>query len=46
MAAGKKRITIRPATWERLAMPQTFDVNPASEHALFIKLFITNGGGW
>jgi len=22
------------------------NVNPTSEHALFLRLFITNGGGW
>jgi hypothetical protein len=22
------------------------NVNPTSEHALYLKLFITNGGGW
>jgi hypothetical protein len=21
-------------------------VNPTSEHAIFLKLFVTNGGGW
>ncbi len=27
-------------------MPQTVNVNPTSEHALYLKLFVTNGGGW
>jgi hypothetical protein len=22
------------------------NVNPTSEHALYLRLFITNGGGW
>jgi hypothetical protein len=22
------------------------NANPTSEHALYLKLFITNGGGW
>jgi hypothetical protein len=25
---------------------QTVSVNPTSEHALFLRLFITTGGGW
>jgi len=28
------------------AMPQLVNVNPTSEHELYLKLFITNGGGW
>ncbi len=27
-------------------MQRSIDVNPTSEHELYIKLFITNGGGW
>jgi len=27
-------------------MPQVVHVNPVSEHALYLRLFITNGGGW
>jgi hypothetical protein len=27
-------------------MQHRIDVNPTSEHELYIKLFITNGGGW
>jgi len=27
-------------------MGQTHNVNPITEHALFLRLFITNGGGW
>jgi hypothetical protein len=28
------------------AMRVSINVNPTSEHSLFIRLFITNGGGW
>jgi hypothetical protein len=28
------------------AVPQLVNVNPTSEHELYLKLFITNGGGW
>jgi hypothetical protein len=28
------------------AMPQLVNVNPTSEHAIFLRLFVTNGGGW
>jgi hypothetical protein len=28
------------------AMPQIANVNPTSEHALFLQLFVTNAGGW
>jgi len=24
----------------------SINVNPTSEHELYLKLFITNGGGW
>lgn len=27
-------------------MSQTTNVNPITEHAIFLRLFITNGGGW
>jgi len=27
-------------------MPQSINVNPTSEHELYLKLFVTNGGGW
>lgn len=27
-------------------MQLNINVNPTSEHALYLKLFITNGGGW
>ena len=27
-------------------MGQRDDVNPITEHALFLRLFLTNGGGW
>jgi hypothetical protein len=27
-------------------MGQTSSVNPTSEHALYLQLFVTNGGGW
>lgn len=27
-------------------MPLNVTVNPTSQHELFLKLFITNGGGW
>jgi hypothetical protein len=29
-----------------IRMGQTYNVNPITEHALFLRLFITNGGGW
>jgi hypothetical protein len=29
-----------------LVMMSTPNVNPTSEHELYLKLFITNGGGW
>ena len=29
-----------------VVMGQTANVNPISEHELFLRLFITNGGGW
>jgi hypothetical protein len=29
-----------------LTMSQTVDVNPTSEHRLFLRLFVTTGGGW
>jgi len=25
---------------------QLVNVNPTSEHGLYLRLFITNGGGW
>jgi len=28
------------------AMCFNINVNPTSEHELYLKLFITNGGGW
>jgi hypothetical protein len=27
-------------------MQPLINVNPTSEHELFLKLFVTNGGGW
>ena len=27
-------------------MRQLVNVNPTSEHAIYLRLFITNGGGW
>jgi hypothetical protein len=33
------------ATGER-TMSQQVNVNPTSEHAIYLRLFITNGGGW
>jgi len=27
-------------------MAQTVDVNPTCEHDLYLRLFVTNGGGW
>jgi hypothetical protein len=29
-----------------MVMHPQVNVNPISEHALFLRLFITNGGGW
>lgn len=34
-----------PLTFGR-AVRQTVNVNMISEHALYLRLFITNGGGW
>jgi hypothetical protein len=31
---------------QRRDMPQTVDVNPSSEHGLYLRLFVTNAGGW
>jgi hypothetical protein len=28
------------------AMRRSINVNPTSEHELYLKLFVTNGGGW
>ena len=28
------------------AVAQTVNVNPITEHALFLRLFVTNAGGW
>jgi hypothetical protein len=27
-------------------MRQVINVNPTSEHALYLRLFVTNAGGW
>jgi len=27
-------------------MTRTINVNPTSEHRLFLRLFVSNGGGW
>jgi len=27
-------------------MRQTVNVNPTSEHGLYLRLFVTNAGGW
>jgi len=27
-------------------MGQTANINPTSEHGIYLQLFITNGGGW
>jgi len=27
-------------------MKQTVNVNPTSEHGIYLQLFVTNGGGW
>lgn len=35
-----------PRTLPRTDMGQTDHVNPTSEHAVYLRLFITNGGGW
>jgi hypothetical protein len=29
-----------------VAMRQVVNINCTSEHSLYIRLFITNGGGW
>jgi hypothetical protein len=28
------------------AMHQIINVNPTSEHGLYLRLFVTHGGGW
>lgn len=33
-------------TTRERAMRQTVNVNPTSEHAIYLRLFVTNGGGW
>jgi hypothetical protein len=43
--------TIPGAAWLAVcfaseAVRQLVNVNPTSEHELYLKLFITNGGGW
>lgn len=35
-----------PARVPERTVSQHFDVNPSSEHALFLTLFVTNSGGW
>jgi len=27
-------------------MGQTVNINPTSEHGVYLQLFVTNGGGW
>lgn len=29
-----------------VVMKRNATVNPTSEHAIYLRLFITNGGGW
>jgi hypothetical protein len=36
----------RPRITRSSNMGQTVNVNPTSEHAVYLRLFITNGGGW
>jgi hypothetical protein len=33
-------------TWVEVAMRKTPHVNVPCEHALFLRLFVSNGGGW
>ena len=33
-------------SWKGGIMQRNFNVNPTSEHDLYLRLFITNGGGW
>jgi hypothetical protein len=33
-------------TYAEAAMRQTRHVNVTCEHALFLRLFVSNGGGW
>jgi hypothetical protein len=40
------RGTVLPRCASGPGMQQLIDVNPTSEHALYLCLFITNAGGW
>ena len=40
------KVVERPNQFLGRAMRQRVNVNPTSEHALYLRLFITNGGGW
>ena len=33
------------ALFDFLPMPQRLDVNPITEHSLYLRLFVTNSGG-
>jgi hypothetical protein len=38
---------VHPGKPARLrAMKQLINVNPTSEHGLYLRLFVSNGGGW
>lgn len=41
----KRSVPIVGRSLERVMRPSVY-VNPTSEHALFLRLFITNAGGW
>jgi hypothetical protein len=34
------------ATHNRCSVIRSRQVNPITEHELYLKLFLTNGGGW
>jgi len=49
MRAGynpRSRLSWLRICFARRTVCQVVNVNPTSEHELYLKLFITNGGGW
>jgi hypothetical protein len=41
------RLLFRQTRWTgAISMRQTVNVNPTSEHGLYLRLFVTNAGGW
>jgi len=41
-----KIVSRHPFCFAGEVVAQLVNVNPTSEHELYLKLFITNGGGW